>query len=423
MASNGQHNKRNAANMRSSRILKIFIVCICLFVAFVLGFFVRGNEPILSRLGFSSLVVSADQNTAAAANNNTYNSLAARVSEVDGIVTGDSLDSYDLDDTTTSVLDAYSASTDDKYLRYYNPARYSAYIKESAGKYAGIGALFSEYDGKAYVVDVFERSAAEAAGVKQGDFVVAIDGDRSQSWSTAEVINALSRDEGETAIVTWRRPANLEAEGGNEFTTTLVCSSLTTSNVDTEFEDGVGYITLRQFTQNSSALVEDAIKSLDEQGAGAFVLDIRDNPGGYLTQAVDVASLFIKSGVIVEIETKEGASPKSATGKTATDKPLVIIVNGNTAAAAEVLAAALQDSGRASVVGVNTMGKGSVQVTKSLTFGGALRYTAALYKTPLGRNIQGSGVSPDIVITQSDSGQADNQKDFALESAQFLIPG
>lgn len=422
MASSGQH-KRNAANMRSSRILKVFIVCICLFVAFVLGFFVRGSEPILTRLGFSSLVASVDQNPGATVSGNTYNSLSARVAEVDGIVTGESLDSYDLEEATTSVLDAYSASTDDKFLRYYNPARYSTYIKESAGKYAGIGALFSEYDGKAYVVDVFERSAAETAGVKQGDFVVAVDGDRSQNWSAAEVINALSRDEGETVVITWRRPVNLEAEGGEEFTTTLVCSASTVSNVSTELVDGVGYIALKQLTQNSSTLVADAIKSLDEQGAGAFVLDIRDNPGGYLTQAVDVASLFIKSGVIVEIETKEGASPKSATGKTATDKPLVVVVNANTAAAAEVLAAALQDSGRASVVGISTMGKGSVQVTKSLTFGGALRYTAAFYKTPLGRDIQGTGVSPNVVITQSDTGQVDNQKDYALESAQFLIPG
>ena len=187
---------------------------------------------------------------------------------------------------------------------------------------------------------------AEAQGVQQGDFVVAIDGDSSHQWSLTETVKALSREEGSTVVGTWMRPSSLEADTGEEFTTTLECSAYSVPNVTTELAGTVGYIKLKQITQNADDLVGKAIADLTAQGATSFVLDIRDNPGGYLTQAVDLASLFVKSGSIVQIETKDGKSVKSATGNVATDKPLVVLVNENTAAAAEVLAAALQENQR-----------------------------------------------------------------------------
>ena len=162
-----------------------------------------------------------------------------------------------------------------------------------------------------------------------------------------------------------------------------------------------------------------AVSELESQGAASFVLDVRDNPGGYLTQSVDIASLFVKSGTLVKIQTREAEdSTKTATGAVATDKPLVVLVNGNTAAAAEVLVAALQDNQRATLVGQTTLGKGSVQVTRELSFGGALRYTAAYYKSPLGHDINGVGVTPDVTVALSEG--IDNQKELAIETAQSL---
>ena len=283
-----------------------------------------------------------------------------------------------------------------------------------------MGVLFSEYNGLAYVVDVFDGSVAQAAGVRQGDFVVAIDGDRGQEWSMNEVTASLDRAEGDTVVVTWRRPATLEAEGGEEFTTTLACSKYDVKNVTTSLEGTVGYLKVRQLTQTSADLVKQALADLGSQGALSFVLDIRDNPGGYLTQAVDLASLFVKSGSIVQIETKDGKSVKSATGNVATDKPLVVLVNENTAAAAEVLAAALQENQRATLVGASTLGKGSVQVVRDLSFGGALRYTAAYYLTPQGRAINDVGVTPDVSVGLGGEAGSDNQRSLALETAQSL---
>lgn len=408
------------ARARNVRLAKAFTVVIAVSAAFAVGFFVRGESPLLEALGFSSLVVDADRAVGSAASGDTYDSLGARVAEVEGIIEEDSLDSYDLSMATTNLLGALADTTEDPYLRYYDAARYAALVQDSSGGYAGVGVLFSEYNGRAYAVDVFEGSAAQAAGVLEGDFVVAIDGDRDHDWTTTEVAAALRRDEGESVVITWRRAASLDDEGGEEYTTTLPISNATVKNVEHALEGSVGYIKLKQITQNADDLVRAAVEDLEAQGATSFVLDIRDNPGGYLTQAVDVASLFVKSGTVVKIETREmDESTKVATGSFATDKPLVVLVNGNTAASAEVLAAALKDNQRATLVGETTLGKGSVQVTRDLSFGGALRYTAAYYKSPLGHDIDGAGVAPDVSMGLAEG--EDNQKALAIETAQSLV--
>lgn len=386
------------ARARNMRLIKACIVVIVVSVAFVAGFTARGDASLLESLGFTSLVVDVDRNPGSTTSGDTYDSLGARVEEVEGIIDNDSLDSYDLNMATTNVLNALSDTTEDAYLRYYDPARYAALMQDSAEQSAGIGVLFSEYKGRAYAADVFEGSAAQMADVRSGDFVVAIDGDRGHEWTTNEVTSALKREEGENVVITWRRASSLDDEGGEEFTTTLVCSNYAVKNVETELSDTVGYIKLKQITQNAADLVKNAVADLESQGATSFVLDIRDNPGGFLTQSVDIASLFVKSGTIVKIQTKAEETSKTTSRPYVTEKPLVLLVNGKTSASAEVLAASLKDNQRATLVGSTTLGKGSVQVTRDLSFGGALRYTAAFYKSPLGHDIEGVGVTPDVMV-------------------------
>ena len=369
------------ARARNMRLIKACIVIIVVGVAFVAGFTARGDASLLESLGFTSLVVDVDRNPGSTTSGDTYDSLGARVEEVEGIIENDSLDSYDLGMATTNVLNALSDTTEDDYLRYYDPARYAALLQDSAEQSAGIGVLFSEYKGRAYAADVFEGSAAQMADVRSGDFVVAIDGDRGHEWTTNEVTSALKREEGDSVVITWRRAETLDDEGGEEFTTTLVCSNYAVKNVETELADTVGYIKLKQITQNAADLV--------------------------------------KSGTIVKIQTKAEETSKTSSRPYVTEKPLVVLVNGKTAASAEVLAAALQDNQRATLVGSTTLGKGSVQVTRDLSFGGALRYTAAYYKSPLGHDIDGAGVTPDVVVGLADG--EDNQKALAIETAQSLV--
>lgn len=423
------NNQRTAARTRkrrarSYRLIRAFIVVLLLCVAFVAGFAVRGQSAFLQSLGFPSQITGITQSETAdqaAAKKDVYNSLSMRVAEVEDILAADSLDTYDLSEVTESTLTAFGEASHDPYLRYYSPDRYNALLNTQDEGYAGVGVLFSEYNGQAYVVDVFEGAPAQLEGVKEGDFVVAVNGDRSQTWSRSEVAAVLSQSAGSTVVITWRRPESLEADGGTEYTTTLDCAEYDQANVTSEYNSDrrVGYVKVKQFTQNAATLVQAELANLEGQGARAFVLDLRDNPGGYLSQAVDLASLFMSSGTVVEVVTVDGQSAKVASGQPATNLPLVVITNKNTAAAAEVVAAALKESQRATLVGTTTLGKGSVQVLHELSFGGAMRYTAAYYLTPEGHSIDQVGVTPTVSLDNSGSGDA--QKDYAIEAAASRI--
>lgn len=423
------NNMRAAARSRkmrahSYRLIRVFGFVILLVAALVLGFFLRGQTALLQQLGFPDSITGTSQvkGDSTASKKDVYNSVSARIGEVEDVLASDSLDTYNLTEATDKTLTALSQSSNDPYMRYYTPERYSALLNNRDESYAGIGVLFSEYDGQAYAVDVFDGSQAQLEGVQSGDFVVGINGDNLQTWSRSEVAAILSQNEGSSVVITWRRPSSLEASGGEQFVTTLVSQVYDEVNVTSEYDEErhVGYVRVKQLTANSAQLVQNAINELLAQGAGAFVLDIRNNPGGYLSQAVTLSSLFMNGGTVVEVRTVDGQSAKSATGQPATNLPVILITNKNTAAAAEVIAAALKDSRRATLVGERTMGKGSVQVISELSFGGALRYTAAYYLTPEGHDIDNVGVSPEIDIAASEDGDGDNQKDYAISLAGSL---
>ncbi len=418
--------KKTSASLReharNKRIARVFFAFIIIVVAFILGFGLRSNIPLVTALGFQTPEVT-NPDSKMVSTKTTYDALSARVGEVEDILETLSMDDVSLSEATVGMLTELMASTGDPYAAYYDEERYEKYIKESAEKnYSGVGVLFGDYNGRAYAIDVLEGSEAEARGVEKGDFVVSIDGDSSHSWSATEVIGALARDEGSNVIITWMRPISMDAERGTEFTTTLICSTYKAENVVTDLYEEVGYIRLHQITDNASDLVRGAVERLSAEGAQAFILDVRDNPGGYLTQSCDTASLFVQSGVLVGIQTNDGTNTRTASGVTITSAPLVVLINGYTAAAAEVLVAALQDNQRATCVGQTTMGKGSVQVMRELSFGGAVRYTAAFYLTPLGHEINQVGIAPDITVGGDQTGgEDDTQLLVAIDTARSLI--
>ncbi|WP_390903874.1 S41 family peptidase, partial [Slackia exigua] len=165
---------------RDVRILKALFVLVLAFALFALGFLVRGYDPLMERLGVNSVSVPAPVASNASMQ---VSDVANHLSEVMSIISSDSVDSYDESSATNAVLGAFLESTGDSYARYYDADRYSAYVDSSSSDYPGVGVFFSEYNGKAYALDVFEGSSAAEAGVKPGDFMVAIDGDSSQDWS------------------------------------------------------------------------------------------------------------------------------------------------------------------------------------------------------------------------------------------------
>lgn len=410
-----QTAKAASKNKHNASIVKILGACIFVCLVFCAGFLARGNTELLSAMGLSSFDVDSEVNPGMTVSGDTYNSLSARIAEVDGVLTQSGMDEYDLSQATTNVLPAFLSSVNDPYLRYYDEQSYQAYLATTKNPEAGIGVLFGESDGECFVADVFESSSAAAAGVQPGDHVVSIDGVSKDKWSAPDVLNALSRGEGESVFIIWSRPSTESGEEETTYSTSLTFSSDSAQNVNHEVHDSVGIIKLSQITSDSASLVSNALSVAASEGAHSYVLDLRDVPGGYLTQAVDIASLFIQSGEVVQIETSEGVTTRSADGSSITTAPLVVLVNGRTSGCAEVLAAALQETGRATVVGTTTLGKGSVQIMQPLSFGGALRYTAAYYLTPNGRQLDGNGVSPDV-----EANNASTQENVAIDVARSL---
>lgn len=412
----GLHQRKEDASKsnykRNAGIVKIFGACICVCLIFCLGFLLRGNTQLLASLGFANLAPTAPQSDDSTATQH-QDTIAKRIDEVESLLDTESLNTYDLNQATTSMVNSLISATDDPYVRYFDTESYQSYLESTSSPDRGIGVLFGEYNGQCYAVDVFEGSYAEAAGVQPGDFIHTIDGEQRSQWSMPEVMEALSRPEGESVYITWRRPENLDASGGETYSTTLSYYTESIENILFEVIDGVGYIDVRQLSSDSASIVRSVIEQADTDEVSAFVLDLRDVPGGYLTQAVEIASLFIPSGTVVQIQTNDTVTTRSADGESITNLPLVVLANGRTSGSAEVLVAALQETERASVVGTTTQGKGSVQVIQPLSFGGALRYTAAYYLTPSGSGIEGVGVVPDITVSN-----AGNQQTVALEVAR-----
>ena len=423
------HSARFRGEQRMERatnhlMFRLFVTVILVAVAFCAGFVLRSQTALMDQWG---IPVSEEEAASLAqmSTPDTYDSVSARVADVEDILATYSLDKADVTEATYSMLADLMKATGDAYAAYYNPDLYNSYIKESTSRsYAGIGVTFADYNGRAYVAGVFEGSEAEAKGVQQGDFIEAIAGEDTSAWSMTEVVNALSQHEGENVSVTWMRPSSIDAQTGDEFSTTLECKVYEEANLSTELIGSVGVVKMRQVTQNAADLVRQAVEGLTAQGATSFVLDLRDNAGGYLTQAVDVAALFVPSGVLVQIQTNDGITTKSVPSgsKVATEAPVVVLVNRYTAAAAEVLAASLQDNQRAQVVGETSIGKGSVQVVRELDFGGAVRYTAAYYLSPQGQPIDGVGVVPQVEVANGSTEGEDTQMLVAVDTARSLAP-
>lgn len=407
IASNNKHN---------AGIVKILGACIFVCLVFCCGFVARGNTDLLNAMGLSTFDTETEVNPGMTTSGDTSTSLGARVAETEGILQKGSMENYNLDQATAKTLPAFLGTVNDPYLRYYDDSSYQAYLASTKNPEAGIGVLFGEEDGQCFASDVFEDSPAAAAGIEAGDKLVSIDGESRGSWSTPDVLQKLSRADGDAVYITWDRPAAQSGEQDYVFSTTLTFSAASEQNVTIDKQGTVGIIALKQLTSDSAQLVADAIRTLTDEGVHCFVLDLRDVPGGYLSQAVDISSLFIQSGVAVQIETNEGVTTRSADGESITSLPLAVLVNDRTAGCAEVLAAALQETGNAEVVGTQTQGKGSVRVMQPLSFGGAIRYTAAYYLTPNGREINGNGVSPDV-----EASNVSTQQEVAIDVARSMI--
>jgi len=288
----------------------------------------------------------------------------------------------------------------DPYTRFLDPEQFQALTRQTSGEMTGVGMQLSQ-DRETRViavVDTLEDSPAMKAGLKAGDRIVAINGKPTDSMTVSDAAELIR---GEIGTQVSLRVARLGLE---EFDVTLTRALIELKAVhhrlQREGNKEVGYIRLQEFSSHAGEQMEKAIKELEKQGADAFVLDLRGNPGGLLRISIDIARMWMDKGAIVSTVDRHGFSEQvRATRSAVTDKPLVVLVNDDSASASEILAGALKDNRRAVVMGEKTFGKALVQSVHSLSDGSGLAVTIAHYYTPNGTDISKKGVTPDIVVS------------------------
>ena len=291
------------------------------------------------------------------------------------------------------------------------------------GRYGGIGAEYTMRNGYLVVVTPFHDSPAFRAGIHSGDIIVAVDGTDIFGLSQNQAILLIRGPVGTEVELTIRREGELEP-----LILQLIREEIEPPTVTWELkEEGIGYLNLSFFGGRTNEELRQALTQLQSQGATSLVVDLRNNPGGLIGAAVEVASQFIDTGVILYQRDAQGNDqpfpPKS--GGLATASPLAVLVNGGTASAAEIVAGALSDHRRALLIGEKTFGKGSIQTVHELSDHSSIHVTTAHWLTPQGHEIEGAGLIPDLEVplTQEDiDNQRDPQLDRALAYLRNLLP-
>ncbi|MEH2424351.1 MAG: carboxyl-terminal processing protease CtpA [Nostoc sp.] len=293
-------------------------------------------------------------------------------------------------------------SLDDPFTRFLDPEQYRSLQVNTSGELTGVGlqiALNPE-TGKLEVVAPIAGSPADKAGIRPRDRILKIEGISTENLTLDEAATRMRGPSGSLVTLLIERDKEAEKEIRlirDRIALNPVVSELRVSTADTP----IGYLRLTQFNANASTELAHAISSLEKKGAAAYILDLRNNPGGLLQSGIEIARLWLDSGTIVYTVNRQGIQGSfEASGPALTNDPLVILVNQGTASASEILAGALQDNGRAQLVGETTFGKGLIQSLFELSDGSGLAVTIAKYETPQHRDINKLGIKPDQVISQ-----------------------
>lgn len=290
----------------------------------------------------------------------------------------------------------------DPHSSYLNVDDYKYMTEQTKGKFGGLGIEITMDNGVVKIVSPIDDTPAAKAGLKAGDYITDINGETVIGQTLNDVVNKLRGKVGSRVKVTIRRINK------KPFTVTLKRAEIKVQSVKSEIKDeDILYIRISSFNEELDKSVEKAVKNAQKKlknKLAGIVIDVRNNPGGLLDQAIGVSDLFLEQGEIVSTRSRnvEDTVKFSATaGDIAKGLPIVVIINEGSASASEILAGALQDHHRAVVIGEKSFGKGSVQTVVQLPNGAGMRLTTARYYTPSGRSIQAKGIEPDIVVKQS----------------------
>ena len=308
----------------------------------------------------------------------------------------------------------------DPYSAYMNVEEKQSYNESLEGAYVGIGVLTTfNSDWQAVIAQVYNNSPAQKAGLQKGDIFVAVDGQKINTTSTKdlqEVTGKIRGEAGTSVEITIER-------NGQEMSFTVQREEVHITYVTSRMlANNIGYIKIDEFSGSALEEYQQAVAQLQEQGMQAMILDLRDNPGGFVDYAVEIADELLPQATIISVRDKNGNEKQYTSDSKSMDFPMAVLVNQNSASASEILTVALKENQRAAIIGETTYGKGIIQSHFNLSWGGYLKLTTASYYSPDGNAIHEVGVMPDIEVSlpeeiQNDPSLLTDETDTQLQKA------
>lgn len=304
---------------------------------------------------------------------------------------------------------------DDPHSIYLDQGMYKQLMEHTEGSFEGIGVVMDFRDKKITVISVLDDTPGQKAGIQAGDEILAVDGTPVTEIQPEEVAMRIRGAIGTQVTITIRR----EGEADQDYTITRDTIKIKTAvGYMLPENDDIGYIRIASFSENTGKEFKTAYDTLEKQGMKGLIIDLRENPGGLVTSCVEIANMVVPKGPIVSVVQRDGTKEEHDSKLESSKYPIVVLIDGNSASASEILAGALQDTGAGILVGSKSYGKGSVQVVVPLYDDDALKLTIAKYYTPSGRSIDGTGIEPDVKVDPDPKAQKDNQLAKAIEVMQ-----
>ena len=329
------------------------------------------------------------------------------------------VDEINQSESMDSAIDGLLQSLD-PYSAYMSPEIFSEMQTETSGEFGGLGIEVGMEAGVVKVISPIDDTPASRAGIKSGDYIVKINADQVQGKSLSQAVDLMRGPVGSSIELTIRRRGEKKA-----LTFNIVREIIEIQSVKADLIDkNIGYIRLTSFNENSSDQIKKRIKDLEKnKSVKAYILDLRNNPGGLLSQAINISDFFLNNGEIVSTKSRKVSENRkwfAKKGDLTDGKTLIVLINYGSASASEIVAGALKDHKRAILLGENSYGKGSVQSIIPLKNNGAIRLTVAKYYLPSGKSISEVGVSPDIEIVEENEDfriktKTDNQLNYAIK--------
>ncbi len=329
------------------------------------------------------------------------------------------VDEINQSDSMDSAINGLLQSLD-PYSAYMSPEIFNEMQTETSGEFGGLGIEVGMEAGVVKVISPIDDTPASRAGLKAGDYIVKIEDTQVQGKSLSEAVDLMRGPVGSSIELTVRRRGEKKA-----LTFNITREIIKIQSVKADLlENDIGYIRLTSFNENSGEQIENKIEELEKnQNINAYILDLRNNPGGLLSQAIRISDFFLDNGEIVSTKSRQPSENRkwfAKKGDLTDGKTLIVLINYGSASASEIVAGALKDHKRAIILGENSFGKGSVQSIIPLKNKGAIRLTVAKYYLPSGKSISEVGVSPDIEIVEEGEefkikSETDNQLNYAIK--------